>query len=1237
MSYLKIQNNLKLLFRHICTFLLLIYGIYSLHLPHNNNGNGINGARYRAHSPTAADIDTNNAQWLDIFLSNKIEMPNNEISHDVSLEDIDINKSIRSNSNDNNNNNNDLKRYSISSSMNIANSISTNSKHKSKNSHKYRPISPTSSSSSSSSSKTKGTNDNAWVHPSIGAWRVVGINDEDDTPPTLRSYLYGTVGLKGVHLEKVEDLWESIRRRGSLRHFSDEEKEIVKSALATSYVALYGKTTKRSLEACIDRARGTAAVLGELRADLNVVVTGILHEVFPIVYGLEPVENKSDSNMNSQGITNSKAKAISNSNDDDDNDLRLNLKNRIKSLKSQIDISTSTASTTSTTTSIPTASSNGLGFTSNNNVASRSHRPAWCNIDTNTETNDSGGNSYGNQSGIRFSQAGSSESDGAYSSDRLRTTTTTTTTTSTTTTMSSGSSNINNDATDTFSASGWQDDQDQWLIKPASLLERNHFEEAAFQQALALTKENSEAQPSLSAASSADENYKAEIDIKQDLIDVLDAEAPEDTKDQENLDEMSVIREAMTKRFGADVMTLGHAYCKLPKFMSRRAVYSLKQSENHIQMLVVTAEDYRALYMRLAERLHTMRVLRSLPLEEEDLRKIAQEALHVYAPLAHKMGVMKVKGELEDLAFRVLDPDMFKRTRYTQIAANKAFHDAANAVQEAVSNDPLLREHNVTYRLNYRIKDKYQLSLKMKMKGLDNPNDVRDALGLRIILEHPQRAGESQEVYDEKGRKLTYHVVNLLRHMDGWAAHTDEQGFKDYLLNRKENGYESLHQYIRHRSLGTSVEVQVRTRSMHMNAELGSSAHWYYKDLIYRKDVADSKIYRIAWRSDAQSSGKCRSPAEMLGYAKQQLLSERVLVFLEDKSTVLNMRRGSTSLDAAFSIHTELGLSAQTVLVRGEKKKFGLNTPLCNGDVIAVRSTADGTPTAKHSWFGMIRTPHSQIALRRHFREQARSSTVALGLVRLLLGLSLNRDVPVFRSQYGSAFSIATKYAGFVTPGASSNPLSAQALSGYARRRCGCKSIAEFLFLLGTSTRHEGKALLARLLDIDSSHLAVCPPSFVTNWARLQEEAGWMLQQELISEKDANTVAMEGDPASPFTSEDMNINVKDGKNDVNADINGVTGMLRVGLNLETILIGVMKELKNTTGLEDIESAWRSIVLDNNDSINDNQQHAIKTTSTNSITSNVSAGSNISANLKGEFANSNSYMTQNASKFKKKVR
>ena len=1222
MRYLYIKNYFKLNFKYICTFLLLIYGIDSLRLPHNTNGNGINSARYRAHSPTAADIDTNNAQWLDIFLSNKI---------DVS-EDNYINKNNKNNKNINEK----IKTNSVSSNMNIANSIRTNSKYKSKNNHKYRLLSPPSSSSS------KTSHDSAWIRPSIGAWRVVGINDEDNTPPTLRSYLYGTVGLKGVHLEKVQELWESIRKRGSLKHFSNEEKEIVKSALATSYVALYGKTTKRSLEACIDRARGTAAVLGELRADLNVVVTGILHEVFPIVYGLEPVVNVQDYNLN-QASTTTNTNTSSGSSNDDNNILRLNLKNRIKSLKSAMTSTTST--TTSSSSSSTSSSSSHVGVVSSSNTASKSHRPAWCKIGSNTDTSNSNSNNNNNNSNnsdnnrMRIPEAVSSESDGGYSTRNIKAT---------------SSSSSSSDTTDALSASGWTDDQDQWLIKPASLQERSHFEEAALLKAQALAEEKCEipsqitpgvTKTTTTTTTSTTENEQEEEETKQDFVDLLDAAVAEDEEDKEHLDEMVAIRGAMEKRFGTDVMTLGHAYCKLPKFMSKRAVYSLKQSENHIQMLVVSAEDYRALYMRLAERLHTMRVLRSLPLGQEDLRKIAQEALHVYAPLAHKMGIMKVKGELEDLAFRVLDPEMFQRTRYTQIAANKAFHDAANAVQEAVSNDPILKEHNVTYRLNYRIKDKYQLSLKMKMKGLSNPNDVRDALGLRIILEHPKTIGQSKESHDERGRILTYHVVNLLRKMNGWVADTDAAGFKDYILNRKENGYESLHQYIKHLSLGTSVEVQVRTKSMHMNAELGSSAHWYYKDLIYRKAVADSKIYRIAWRSEAQSCGKCRSPAEMLGYAKQQLLSERVLVFLEDKSTVLNMRRGSTSLDAAFSIHTELGLSVQTVLVRGEKNKFGLNTPLRNGDVIAVRSSADGTPTAKHSWFSMIRTPHSQIALRRHFREQARSSTVALGLVRLLLGLSLNRDVPVFRSLYGSAFSIATNYTGFVTPDTSSNPLSSQALSNYARRRCGCKSIAEFLFLLGTSTRHEGKTLLARLLDIDSSQLAVCPPSFVINWARMQEEAGWMLQQELISENDANAVALESDTSSSTytststsTSEDIMTNMRssNSNNDGNSDtdINEVSDMLRAGLNLETILNGILTELKSIDGLGDIDTAWSSIVHNDNDHDNHNEYQQ---PSVISSTTSTSGGSSNGGNLDGEFANSNSYMIQNASKFQKKVR
>ena len=146
------------------------------------------------------------------------------------------------------------------------------------------------------------------------------------------------------------------------------------------------------------------------------------------------------------------------------------------------------------------------------------------------------------------------------------------------------------------------------------------------------------------------------------------------------------------------------------------------------------------------------------------------------------MGVMKVKGELEDLSFKVLDPDTFLLTRYTQTAANKAYHDAAEKVQEIINTDPILRSQNATFRLTYRIKDKYQLYLKMQRKNLRSPNDVRDALGLRIIVDIPQPRSKQQvkgkrsevdaaeearlaEEHEKRGRDICYYLVERLRHM----------------------------------------------------------------------------------------------------------------------------------------------------------------------------------------------------------------------------------------------------------------------------------------------------------------------------------------------------------------------------------------------------------------------------------------------------------------------------------------
>ena len=424
------------------------------------------------------------------------------------------------------------------------------------------------------------------------------------------------------------------------------------------------------------------------------------------------------------------------------------------------------------------------------------------------------------------------------------------------------------------------------------------------------------------------------------------------------------------RRIGIEALALVEKCNSLPKLLAEKASYQGYQSELHILMLVSIAEDYRALYVRIAERLHTMRALKTLNLANTDKFKIAQEALHVYAPLAHKMNAMAVKGELEDLAFRMINPEMFEVSRCTQIAANKAFQDATDQIKEMLGNDEVMVKHNATYRLTYRIKDKYQLYLKMHRKNLSNLDEVRDALGLRVILETTANAGESKESFSNRGKELCYHLVNRFRSMRGWTPAVN--GLKDYVAQPKENGYQSMHQYIRNTALGTNVEIQVRTKEMHVNAELGNAAHWYYKDSIYRPEISNSKIYKAAWRSEQQMHAK--SPAELIGMAKQQLQASRVFVFLEDKSTVVNLRKGATALDAAFAVHSQLGLSAVQVKVKGRRTQ--LSGPLKNGDVITVETSQDGSITASPSWVKLVKSPDSIRAIRKYFKEKQREIVV---------------------------------------------------------------------------------------------------------------------------------------------------------------------------------------------------------------------------------------------------------------------
>jgi (p)ppGpp synthase/HD superfamily hydrolase len=531
----------------------------------------------------------------------------------------------------------------------------------------------------------------------------------------------------------------------------------------------------------------------------------------------------------------------------------------------------------------------------------------------------------------------------------------------------------------------------------------------------------------------------------------------------------SLIRPALVKKFGEDTVILTENYLRLPKFMAKRKTFSESQSEEQMQMLVALAEDYRTLYIRIADRVSTLRVLRRLPgLSEEDRIKIATESLHLYAPLAHKMGVMKVKGELEDLAFKYVDPEAFRDCKYTQTAANKAYHDSAAMIADIISSDEYLKKQNLNFRVTYRVKDKYQLYLKMKRKKI-SLSEVRDALGLRVIIDTKRIPGESQKEYIERGNKNCYHLLSQIRAAEEWTP----CGYKDYIAGAKENGYQSLHQYISNKATGTAVEIQIRTREMHISAEVGEAAHWFYKDQLYRSDIANSKSYKKAWRSPEQLEAS--SPAELIGLAKRQLSKERVFITLGDKATVLNLAKGSTALDAAFAIHGGLGLRTSDIIVNG--KSAPLSSVLANGDIITVvRNEVSKIPNPPVSYLTMVKTDAAKRSLRTHFKLQKKAVLLCMGMIQLASTISLNSEAILERNFENL-------------------PAAAQ-LNRFAQLRWKSKDgkpgdISDVLMALGAAPKHEVASMMGSLLDLPKEGISVVNRDTALRWIRMQSQHGF--------------------------------------------------------------------------------------------------------------------------------------------------
>lgn len=533
--------------------------------------------------------------------------------------------------------------------------------------------------------------------------------------------------------------------------------------------------------------------------------------------------------------------------------------------------------------------------------------------------------------------------------------------------------------------------------------------------------------------------------------------ALDDCRDHETI-------QLLISEFGSDVIDLARKYRKLPIFMARIANYVDKQqSENQLQMLVTHCEDVRCLYIRLADRLYALREISKLPLGDEEQIKIAEEALYMYAPLAHKFGseLIDVKGELEDLSFSVLNPEMFKLAQDTQVAANKAYHDAMREVTKLTQFDRFLKANGVRTTIYHRSKGKYQLFLKMQRKGLASPSEVRDAFGMRIIVDLKKKRFESKEEREKRAEEICYYLVNKIRSLNDWEP--SEDGFKDYISDCKENGYKSLHQYIRHVELGSNVEVQVRTKQMHTDAELGNAAHWHYKDQIYRPEITSLKLYRIAWRSEQQIN--CTTTADFFRLAREQILRNRVLVFLNDRSKVVNLdKKEVTALDAAFHVHTHIGLRTSDIAVNGQRVDFSFNG-LQNGDVISVNVTSNISLSNLISWLSIVRSTQARQGIKTYLRDNHPGAIIFMGIIQLLMTISLSRSI-ILDHFNGKMPDI-------------------HRLAKMCKDRLG-KSFDKFLREIGEMKKDELRAILGRLLGIPGHKLSIASFMYGLGWAQMQ-------------------------------------------------------------------------------------------------------------------------------------------------------